>query len=153
MPGNKPKMVVLVHGLFSSASRTSLRNLEAQYKKNGYRVVYVDYNSITENPSDEIRKILKENPNYDIQVVGHSLGGKYVSEVSMDYKDREGMSFVTINSPFSSGTDNARDVKNWSDWSNVIQLITNPFGLFTAVYNENSTGHAVDPSDWKRLNG
>lgn len=129
-----PKIAVLVHGLFSSAKGTSLRSLQAQLEADGYKVVFIDYNSLGGNPDDEIQKVLDENSNAQVTVIGHSLGGKHVTDVALNNKGRPNTRFVTVNSPFAVDGAGVENYKNTND------ELLNIVGWFAPIFYSKSDG-------------
>jgi hypothetical protein len=89
----------------------------------------------------------------EVHVIGHSLGGFYVSRAS-NRNHSDNVSFYTINSPYATQHDNAKDYKTYGDPFNFLQLFTDVSGFYDAEFSEG--GHSVtegqdpidsDPSD------
>lgn len=74
-------------------------------------------------------------------MIGHSLGGRYVSKASL--RGDPDVAYYTVNSPFSAVNDNAVDLKHRFDWVNVLQFFMNPFALFDQNNRWSSGGHSV----------
>lgn len=134
--------VILVHGLLSSPERTSLRNTEQYYRQLGYDVQYIEYNSLIENPTQEIiwKADAARQPGQEVIVIGHSLGGKYVSTASKAYPNKE-IYYYTVNSPWSESSDGAVDLKHTMDWSNVLAFFNDPMALVSSKFTRGA--HSV----------
>lgn len=113
----------------TNSSKTSLRSLEQQYRNAGYDVVYVDYNWITSNSNGmDVDEVIQQEIDgavgrgQQVEVVGHSLGGLHVSQVSKNNTGNSNVKFFTVNSPFAVNSDNAQDFKSSDDWLNLLGL-------------------------------